>query len=66
MYGQDKEAPVEEGDELDLVCEGVGSKGDGVCKHEGFVVIVPGATEGNAYRVRITKVMGSFSFGELI
>jgi len=59
------EIPVNRGDILDLNCESVGTKGDGICRYENFVVIVPGMEIGTSHRVKITKVLNNLSFGEL-
>lgn len=59
--------PVNNGEEYELECVGIGEKGDGVCKTEGgFVVIVPGAAFGNTYRVRITRVLRKLAFAEIV
>jgi len=61
-----KVAPIEEGEELDVTIEAVGEKGDGIAKAKGFVIFVPGAKEGEHVRVRVTKVLRNFSFGEIV
>jgi 23S rRNA (uridine2552-2'-O)-methyltransferase len=57
--------PVEEGQEYEMECISKGQKGDGICKYEGYVVIVPGAEPEQTYKVRITKVKDKFGFGEI-
>ena len=39
-------APVKVGAELDVKIEGVGEKGDGIAKVQGFVLFVPGGGVG--------------------
>ena len=61
-----KSAPLEEGQELDVTIEAVGEKGDGIAKSKGFVIFVPGVKQGDQVKVRITKVLRNFSFGEVV
>ncbi len=61
-----KTAPLEEGQELEVTIEAVGEKGDGIAKSKGFVIFVPGVRQGDHVRVRVTKVLRNFSFGEVI
>ena len=65
MY-QSSEAPVKEGDELDVMIEGVGGKGDGIAKVEGFVLFVSGTRQGEQVKVRITKVLRNVGFAEVV
>jgi predicted RNA-binding protein with TRAM domain len=57
--------PVEEGKTYSIKIEGLGKEGDGVGRVNGFVVIVPGAKEGQTVSVRITKVARKVAFGEI-
>ena len=57
--------PVNEGDIYDLEIEGIGTKGDGIGKIKGFVVIVPGVKVGEKVKVKITAVRGKVAFGEV-
>lgn len=61
-----KSAPLEEGQELDVTIEAVGEKGDGIAKSKGFVIFVPGVKQGDNVKVRVTKVLRNFSFGEVV
>ena len=58
--------PVKEGDIVELTIESTGAKGDGVAKVENFVVIVPGAKEGDTVKVRITRVLRKMAFADLL
>lgn len=58
--------PVNQGDEIEVTIESTGAKGDGVAKVNNFVVIVPGAKEGEKVKVRITRVLRKMAFGEVI
>ena len=61
-----KSAPLEEGQEIDVTIEAVGEKGDGIAKSKGFVIFIPGVKQGDNVKVRITKVLRNFSFGEVV
>lgn len=63
---RDDTVPVVEGDKLELHCESVGEKGDGICKVNGFVVIIPNAEVGETYSVEITKVLNKVAFGKIV
>ena len=59
-------APVTEGETYDLKCISKGGKGDGICKKDKFVIIVPGAKINQTYKVKITKVTRRVAFGEIV
>ena len=58
------DAPVAEGDEVDLEITGTGEEGDGIGHVDGFTVFVPGAEEGETVRARIDDVKPRFAFAE--
>ena len=58
--------PVNEGDELDVKIEAVGDKGDGICRKQGFVLVVPGTKKGERVRIKVTKVLKSVGFAQVI
>jgi len=58
--------PVSEGEELDVKIEAVGEKGDGIAKKNGFVIFVPGVSQGDNVRIKITKVLRKMAFAEKI
>ncbi len=58
--------PVRVGEELDVVIEAVGEKGDGIAKKNGFVLFVPGVNEGDNVRIRVTKVFRKVGFAEVV
>ena len=68
MYGRGfgRVAPVKEGQELDVKIEGVGEKGDGIARVEGFVLFVPGVREGDEVRVKVTRVLSRVGFAEVV
>jgi predicted RNA-binding protein with TRAM domain len=59
-------APVNVGDELEVKIEGVGEKGDGIAKKDGFVMFVPNTKQGDNVRIRVTKVLKKLGFAEVI
>ncbi len=58
--------PVNEGDEYDIEIEGIGTKGDGIGRINGFVVITPNAKVGDKVKVKITAVRGKVAFAEIV
>ena len=61
-----KSVPVKEGQEYDVTIEGIGEKGDGIAKIEGFVIVIPGTQKGQKVRVKVNAVRGKVSFGEVV
>jgi predicted RNA-binding protein with TRAM domain len=57
--------PVTEGDIVEVNVESVGTKGDGIGKIKGFVIIVPNANEGETVKVKIIRVLNKMAFAEL-
>lgn len=67
MVENDKSiAPINNGDELELECISIGKKGDGICKHKGYVVVVPLAEKGKKYMVKIEKALPKIGFGKIV
>ncbi len=58
--------PVEEGNEYDVEIEGIGTKGDGIGRIKGFVVIVPNTKVGDKVKVKISAVRGKVAFGDVV
>ncbi|NJL43995.1 MAG: TRAM domain-containing protein [Nitrosarchaeum sp.] len=65
-FNEEREAPVREGDELDVVIDAVGEKGDGIARVHGFVLIVPGAKQGERLHIKISRVLKSVAFTEVV
>src|SRR3989344_6582793 len=61
-----KSVPVKEVQEYDVTIEGIGEKGDGIAKIEGFVIVVPGTQKGQKVRVKVNAVRGKVSFAEVV
>lgn len=58
--------PVRENEDYVVRVESIGEKGDGICKVDGFIVIVPNAKLNQEYLVKVTKVKSKFSFGMIL
>ncbi len=65
-YSGQKDAPVKEGDVLEVQIEGVGEKGDGIARVSGFVIFVPNTKAGKRVKIKMTRVLAKVGFGELI
>jgi len=70
MYNDDRnympQQPVSVGDELEVTIEGLGEKGDGIAKKDGFIIFVPNVSEGQSYKIKINKVLRKVSFADVI
>jgi predicted RNA-binding protein with TRAM domain len=55
---------VKENQELEVVINDIGSKGDGIAKLQGFLIFVPRSRMGERVRVRIISVSGKFAVAE--
>jgi len=60
------EPPVREGDVLSVVIDNVAFGGEGVARHEGFVLFVPFTVPGERVRCRVTEVRRGFGRAELL
>jgi len=59
--------PVKKDQELTLKCVSIGKKGDGIFKHEKFVIIVPEANAiGKEYKIHVHTVYKSIAFGKIV
>ncbi len=52
-------------DLMTLTAETLGANMEGVCRHEGFAVFVPGMLPGETAPVRIVKVQSRYAFGKM-
>ena len=57
--------PVKLGQVLELECISIGKKGDGVFKHESFIIIANYAKVGIKYKLKITKVFPTIAFADI-
>ena len=58
-------APVQKGDDIELSIESLAYGGNGVARHDGFVVFVRGGLPGDRVRARVTKVKRGFAEASL-
>ena len=52
-------------DVFEMTCEGFGQDAQGVCRHDGMAVFVPGLLPGERARVRIVKPEKRYAFGRV-
>jgi len=55
--------PVKEGDVIESKCISIGKKGDGIFKHDNFIIVVPDTEVDQTYTIEITKVLSKMAFG---
>lgn len=61
-----RDAPVREGDEIEVTIEAIGEKGDGLAKVSGYVLFVPGTKAGDVVKIRVTKTLARVGFAEVV
>ena len=57
---------VKENQEIEVVIDDIGSRGDGISKIQGFLIFVPRSKIGERVRVRIVSVSEKFAIAEKI
>ena len=62
----ERSAPVNVGDEINVIIDAVGEKGDGLAKKDGFVLFVPNTKKGDSVRIRVTRVLKKVGFAEVV
>ena len=63
---EQRAAPVNVGDEIEVTIEAVGEKGDGLAKKDGFVLFVANTKKGERVKVKITRVLKKVGFAEVV
>ena len=58
--------PVKVGDRLELNVETQGSSGDGICRHEGYTLFVPGGLPGDKVMGEISKTTPRFGVAKVL
>jgi 23S rRNA (uridine2552-2'-O)-methyltransferase len=58
--------PVRKGQEIDVVINDVGTRGDGIARIQNFLIFVPQAKVGDNLRVKIVNVGKKFAIAEKI
>ena len=59
-------APVKENEEVEVVIDDIGSRGDGVARTKSYLIFVPNSKIGERFRVRIVSVGEKFATAEKI
>jgi predicted RNA-binding protein with TRAM domain len=57
-------APVKENQEVDVVIDDVGSRGDGIARIQSYMIFVPRGIIGERVRVKILSVREKFAVAE--
>ena len=55
---------MKENQELEVVIDDIGSRGDGITKIEAYLIFVPNGKMGERVKVRIRSVGGEFAVAE--
>ena len=58
--------PVKENQEIEVVIDDIGSRGDGIAKIQGYMIFVPRSKIGERVKVRIRSVGEKFAVAERI
>ncbi|NIR87774.1 TRAM domain-containing protein [Candidatus Bathyarchaeota archaeon] len=61
-----QKAPVKEGQEINVVIDDIGSRGDGITRIQDFLIFVPQAKVRERLKVKILKVGRKFAIAEKI
>jgi len=59
-------APVKENQEIEVVIDDIGSRGDGIARIQSYMIFVPRSKIGERVRVRILSVREKFAVAEKI
>src|SRR3989338_7265501 len=62
----EQSAPVRVGETFDVAINSIGGKGDGIAKVKGFVLFVANTQKGDYVKIRITKVLPTVGFAEVV
>ena len=58
--------PIWRGQELEVVVDDIGSRGDGIARMHNYMIFVPGSKVGERVKVKIVSVGGKFAVAEKI
>ena len=58
--------PVKENEEVEVVIDDIGSRGDGIAKIQGYMIFVPRSKIGERVKIRVRTVTEKFAIGERI
>jgi len=59
-------APVKQNQELEVVIDDIGSRGDGIARIQGFLIFVPKCKIGERVKVKILSVGEKFAIAEKV
>ncbi len=62
----DQVTPVKVGETYEVAINSIGGKGDGIAKIKGFVIFVPNTQKGDYVKVKVTKVLPTVGFAEVV
>jgi predicted RNA-binding protein with TRAM domain len=61
-----QKAPIWKNQELEVVIDDIGSRGDGIARIHSYMIFVPGGKVGERVKVKIVSVGGKFAVAERI
>ena len=61
-----QKAPIWRGQQLEVVIDDIGSRGDGIARMHNYMIFVPGSKVGERVTVKIVSVGGKFAVAERI
>ena len=61
-----QKAPIWRGQQLEVVIDDIGSRGDGIARMHNYMIFVPGGKVGEHVTVKIVSVGGKFAVAERI
>jgi len=61
-----QKAPIWRGQQLEVVIDDIGSRGDGIARMHNYMIFVPGGKVGERITVKIVSVGGKFAVAERI
>ncbi|MDI6905276.1 MAG: TRAM domain-containing protein [Candidatus Bathyarchaeia archaeon] len=61
-----QKTPIWENQELEVVIDDIGSRGDGIARIQSYLIFVPNSKIGERVKVRILSVGGKFAVAERI
>jgi len=61
-----QKAPIWRGQQLEVVIDDIGSRGDGIARMHNYMIFVPGGKVGERITVKIVSVGGEFAVAERI
>ena len=56
---------LEKNNIISAVCDGIGSNGEGIIRHEGVTFFVPACLPGEKIRFRVLKIKGNIGYGKV-